>query len=211
MTRELPIFPLPIVLFPGAPQALHIFEPRYRRMLQDCLAGDRRFGVAYVAADPAPDPARELVPKPGDVGCVAVIHSRQPLPDGRSDIVTVGERRFVLRRWVERDRPYRVADVDEFDDEPVDPDEVRALVADVRDRFARLTRAESVLGASPDDEASLPQDPARVSFLVAAALDLEPPAKCVLQAGRSTSARLRQLASVLQPLAADAERRATIR
>ncbi|HVH10969.1 MAG TPA: LON peptidase substrate-binding domain-containing protein, partial [Gemmatimonadales bacterium] len=166
---------------------------------------------AYVAADPAPDPARELVPKPGDVGCVAVIRSRQPLPDGRSDIVTVGERRFVLRRWVERDRPYRVADVDEFDDEPVDPDEVRALVADVRDRFARLTRAQGVLGASPDDEASLPEDPARVSFLVAAALDLEPPAKRVLQAGRSTSARLRQLASVLQPLAADAERRATIR
>src|SRR5204863_219446 len=81
MPRELPIFPLPIVLFPGAPQPLHIFEPRYRQLLQDCLAGDRRFGIAYVAPDPAPD--ADPVPNPGDVGCVALIQSNQPLPDGR--------------------------------------------------------------------------------------------------------------------------------
>ena len=44
MPRELPIFPLPLVLFPGVVQPLHIFEPRYRAMLKDCLEGDRRFG-----------------------------------------------------------------------------------------------------------------------------------------------------------------------
>ena len=48
MPRDLPIFPLPLVLFPGAVQPLHIFEPRYRRLLADSLAGDRRFGIAYV-------------------------------------------------------------------------------------------------------------------------------------------------------------------
>ncbi len=46
MARELPIFPLPIVLFPGTPQPLHVFEPRYRQLLADCLAADRRFGIA---------------------------------------------------------------------------------------------------------------------------------------------------------------------
>src|SRR6266849_10942666 len=99
MARELPIFPLPIVLFPGAPQPLHIFEPRYRQLVHDCLAGDRRFGVAYAAPDPAPGtPGTPGMPAPGpgDVGCVAVIRSTQPLPDGRSNVLTVGERRFVL-------------------------------------------------------------------------------------------------------------------
>src|SRR5205807_10370493 len=67
MARELPIFPLPIVLFPGAPQPLHIFEPRYRQLLVDCLAGDRRFGITYVPAEPAP--GSEPLPHPGDVGC----------------------------------------------------------------------------------------------------------------------------------------------
>src|SRR5438874_11986851 len=106
MSRELPIFPLPIVLFPGAPQPLHIVEPRYRQLLQDCLAGDRRFGIAYVAPDPTlgADP----VPSPGDVGFVALIRSNQPLPDGLSNILTVGERRFVLQSWISSTHPYRV-------------------------------------------------------------------------------------------------------
>src|SRR6266700_3005557 len=134
MARELPILPLPIVLFPGAPQPLHIFEPRYRQLLADCQDGDRRFGIAYVAPDGAP--AAEPAPSAGDVSCVALIRSIQPLPDGRSNILAVGERRFVLRRWVEREppRPYQVAEVEEFDDEPVEPAEAAALAADVRRR-----------------------------------------------------------------------------
>src|SRR2546422_5062931 len=95
MARELPIFPLPIVLFPGAPQPLHVFEPRYRQLLADCLAADRRFGIAYVPAER--DAGVEPLPRPGDVGCVAVIRNTQGLPDGRSNVLTVGERRFVLR------------------------------------------------------------------------------------------------------------------
>src|SRR5881227_2092054 len=110
MSRELPIFPLPIVLFPGVPQPLHIFEPRYRQLLQDFLAGDRRFGIAYVAPDPTP--GADPVPSPGDVGCVALIRSNQPLPDGRSNILTVGERRFVLRSWISSTHPYRVAEIE---------------------------------------------------------------------------------------------------
>src|SRR5205807_1315981 len=88
MARELPIFPLPIVLFPGAPQPLHIFEPRYRELLADCLAADRRFGIAYVPAEYPP--GSEPLPRAGDVGCVALIQNTQGLPDGRSNILTVG-------------------------------------------------------------------------------------------------------------------------
>jgi Lon protease-like protein len=209
MARELPIFPLPIVLFPGAPQPLHIFEPRYHQLLQDCLAGDQRFGIAYVAPDLAPGADPE--PSPGDVGCVALIRSNQPLPDGRSNVLTVGERRFVLRRWISSRHPYRVAAVEEFDDDPTDAAEVTTLAADVREGFGRLARALGVLTERQDEQVELPSDPQRLSFQVAASLELDAPAKQVLQAIRSTSARLRQLATVLGPVAADAERRAAVR
>jgi Lon protease-like protein len=209
VARDLPIFPLPIVLFPGANQPLHIFEPRYRQLLQDCLTADQRFGIAYAAPDRAPgvDPAPSL----GDVGCVALIRSSEPLPDGRSNILTVGERRFVLRRWIAGPQPYRVAEIEEFDDDPVDAAEVATLAADVREGFARLGRALDVLTERDDEELDLPGDPGLLSFHVAAALELEADAKRALQAGRSTSVRLRQLATVLGPLAADAERRAAVR
>jgi Lon protease-like protein len=209
MPRELPIFPLPIVLFPGAPQPLHIFEPRYRQLLADCLAGDQRFGVAYAAPDPAPSAAP--APGPGDVGCIAVIRSNQPLPDGRSNVLTVGERRFVLRHWIASLHPYEIADVEEFDDDPIDPDETAALAGDVREGFTRLARALGVLTERADEEFELPADPQRLSFHVAAALEIDAAAKRALQALRSTSARLRRLATALGPLAADAERRAAVR
>ncbi len=199
MLRELPIFPLPIVLFPGATQPLHIFEPRYRNLLADCLDGDRRFGIAYAAPDKPSDPA------PGDVGCIAHILTTQSLPDGRSDILTTGEQRFVLVEWLATDRPYRMARVEEFVDEPGEAAESEELAINVRRDFLR------VLQAMEQDPPELPIDPEALSFRVAATLELEAPGKLALLAIRSTTVRLRRLAAVLQPLAADAERRAAIR
>lgn len=201
MSRELPIFPLPLVLFPGATQPLHIFEPRYRALLSDCLDGDRRFGIAYAAPDEGSDP----IPAPGDVGCVARILSTNALPNGRSDILTTGEQRFVLVEWLETDRPYRVARVEEFGDDGVEAAEAQGLAADVRRDFRRVT------DALEHDPPELPVDPEALSFRVAAALELEPAGKLALLAIRSTTVRLRRLAALLQPLAADAERRAEVR
>jgi len=201
MSRELPIFPLPLVLFPGATQPLHIFEPRYRTLLSDCLGRDRRFGIAYAAAAPGSDPA----PAPGDVGCIAHILTTQALPDGRSDILTTGEQRFVLLEWLPTDRPYRIARVEEFADEPGEATESEELAINVRRDFLR------VLEALEQDPPELPVDPEALSFRVAATLELEAPGKVALLAIRSTTVRLRRLAALLQPLAADAERRAAIR
>jgi Lon protease-like protein len=201
MSRELPIFPLPLVLFPGATQPLHIFEPRYRRLLSDCLDGDRRFGIAYVSPDAGTDPA----PAPGDVGCIAHILTTQALPDGRADILTTGEQRFVLLEWLPTDRPYRMARVEAFSDETSEPAESEGLALNVRRDFLRVTEALE------QDPPELPVDPEALSFRVAAALELEPPGKVALLGIRSTTVRLRRLAALLQPLAADAERRAEVR
>lgn len=209
MPRDLPIFPLPIVLFPGVAQPLHIFEPRYRRMLADCLEGDRRFGVAYAAGTPGGADA-ESAPRPGDLGCVALIQRAQALPDGRSNVLTRGEQRFVLESWLATDRPYRVGRVAEFDDEPEDAAEATALAAEVRAAFARVTAALATLTDHDPDAAEAPADPQGLSFHIAAALELEPEVKLQFLQIRSTATRLRRLATLLRPLAADAERRAAV-
>jgi ATP-dependent Lon protease len=208
MSRELPIFPLPLVLFPGATQPLHIFEPRYRTLLSDCLEGDRRFGIAHATP---PHEGADPVPQAGDIGCIARILDTTTLADGRSDIITTGEQRFVLLEWIGTDRPYRMGRVEEFGDDPGDASEAEGLATDVRRDFLRVVQALSVLTDHEGDPLELPTDPEALSFRVAAALELEAPAKVVLLGIRSTTVRLRRLAALLQPLAADAERRAEVR
>ncbi len=85
------------------------------------------------------------------------------------------------------------------------------LAADVRAGFARLARALGVLTEQENEPVELAHDPQLLSFQVAAALELDADAKRALQAIRSTTLRLRQLATVLGPLAVDAERRAVVR
>jgi ATP-dependent Lon protease len=84
--RELPIFPLPVVLFPGMPMPLHIFEERYRTMLSDIRAGDNLFGLSYFD----PSASDKDMPPAGHIGCVAEVTETQALPDGRSNILAVG-------------------------------------------------------------------------------------------------------------------------
>lgn len=204
MLRELPIFPLPLVLFPGTVQPVHIFEPRYRQLLADCLDGDRRFGINYVAN------VAETAPRPGQVGCIARIRDTLALADGRSNIIAEGERRYELIEWVSSDVPYRIARVEEFDDLPEEPGAAESLAAGVRRDFSRLFAALAVLTDRSEDPAPLPEDSTALSFHIAATLELDPQAKMTLLGLRSSVARLRRLAAVLAPLAADGERRAAV-
>jgi ATP-dependent Lon protease len=100
--RRLPLFPLPVVLFPGAPMPLHIFEPRYRRMVAQCVEGDGRFGLLYHD----PDRHGPFQTDEGQIGCVAEILDFQPLPDGRSLIFTRGRERFQVEDGIESDTTF---------------------------------------------------------------------------------------------------------
>src|SRR4051794_41815141 len=91
MPFRLPLFPLSVVLFPGTPLPLHIFEPRYQRMLADCLAADRRFGIT-------PTGGGGGGPGPGKGGWMGGGRGNQELPGGRSDINGLGGARVVVAR-----------------------------------------------------------------------------------------------------------------
>lgn len=137
----LPLFPLPnVVLFPGALLPLHIFEPRYRAMVADALAGDRRIGMVLLR--PGWDRDYEGRPPVHDIGCSGVVVHATRLVDGRYNIVLQGLERFrVLGE--DHDRPYRRATVLPLPDESAD-DAKRSAVGDLRRRLA------SIIGAPLD-------------------------------------------------------------
>jgi len=131
---QVPLFPLPnVVLFPGAPLPLHIFEPRYRRLVADLLAApaaERRIGMILETEGGLCEP-----------GCVGRLVHHDPLPDGRSNIVLEGEFRFRLD--AEREpRPYRVGEVSPLEDAVrlLDEERAEALHADLVALAARLVR-----------------------------------------------------------------------
>jgi Lon protease-like protein len=188
MPTRLPLFPLNLVLFPGEPLPLHIFEPRYRELLADCLEGDQRFGIT--AAIP---------PTPGALGSVARIRAAQPLGDGRSNIVVLGERRFAVRSLLPEERSYLVAAVEEFDDHPGTaplPQE-RAQLQELAEEYRS---ALGILADNPDEEADWAEQSEPFTFQVAAMAGLAVEARSGLLATRSTRDRARALLEVLPSL-----------
>jgi ATP-dependent Lon protease len=197
MPFRLPIFPLSVVLFPGTPLPLHIFEPRYKRMLSDCLAGDRRFGITPMAEASA-------VPEPGAVGCVAEVRVNQDLPDGRSNIVVVGGPRFVLSRLLDESLPYLVAMVEGFEDD-ASSDPPAEDVASLRQLFARYFAGLRELNDSMPEEIVLPDDPSSLSFHAAGGIECDLGVKQRLLAERSTARRIKALNLLLPVLTSAVE------
>jgi ATP-dependent Lon protease len=159
--RELPLFPLPeVVLFPSRPLPLHIFEYRYRIMMNTILENDRRFGVLSI------DPTTGKI---AEYGCCAEILHFQRLPDDRMKMLAFGQQRFRVLEYV-REKPYRVGLVEWIEDKPPTEDlkpmatEVEELLRDVVHLSAKLTSQKIEL---PDD---LPNSPMELSYWVASNL-----------------------------------------
>ncbi len=105
---SIPLFPLDTVLFPGMPLYLHIFEPRYREMLQACLDGKQTFGVVLIRQG-----AEALGPlaTPHRVGTTARIMQVERLADGCSNITVLGQERFLIQNLDARSLPYLTGDI----------------------------------------------------------------------------------------------------
>jgi len=201
----LPLFPLPLVLFPGAPLPLHIFEPRYRQMLADCLARDSRFGIVF-----RPENRGETDLEPGRVGCVAEVDDAHTLPDGRSNIVVHGVRRFSLQRFVASPAPYHVGEVAEYDDLPEDESALSTIASRVRELFARVGRAARTLADDHDPLPTLPDEADSLSFGIAALIDIEPPRRQELLVSRLASERLDTIEKLLSGAVDSLEARARV-
>jgi Lon protease-like protein len=202
---RLPLFPLPLVLFPGAVLPLHIFEPRYRRLLADVRAGDGRFGIVMAGGAGGPGP--------GLVGCVAAVRDVEPLPDGRSNVVVDGRERFAVTRVVDDHAPYLVAEVAPFEDAPEEgaaPGSLAAAAERVRTLFARVARAARAIADDASPVPDLPVDPADVAFAVAALVEFDLVARQRLLASRSALGRLDDVGALLERAVGAVEEHAAV-
>ncbi len=175
----LPLFPLEVVLLPGAPLPLHIFEPRYKEMIRECLANDAPFGVV-----------RAMEEGMADVGCTAeIITVTKEYPDGRIDLVVEGRKRFEVMA-VNEERSFLRAEILLVPDEPgnaVPEEKVRAVQLHLQ--------ILSLAGAVQDLSAA---DQNQLSFYLAGSLPLDLDFKQKLLAMRSESERIRAVAEYLE-------------
>ena len=203
---ELPLFPLPVVLFPGVPMPLHIFEPRYRRMLSDIRAGDRLFGLSYFDAD---EHGPGETPPLDHVGCAAEVTETQSLPDGRSNIIVLGLIRYRVEAYVDYGDPYLMGRIAFFEDEAEDEETLTRRTREVATLFMRVARSVRIINNDRSTLVELPEDePEALSFLVAAAVEMEMKDRQELLELRRTTERLRRLRDLLARLVGSYEQRA---
>jgi Lon protease-like protein len=161
------LFPLPVVLLPGARMPLHIFEQRYRDMVRDALATHRRFGMVYHDWDRH----GPFLGEEGRVGTVAEITQHQMLDDGRSMILIEGLERFRIVDGIESDTRYFEALVSPYPDATVMQGEELAFrrgesIALFRRVVASLSEPPSALPEATRD--------AELSFVLARTIEVEP-------------------------------------
>lgn len=166
---EIPLFPLNTVLFPGMPISLHIFEERYRDMINDCIENQEPFGVVLIREG---NEALGPLADPHDVGCTAQITQVERLPDGRMNIMAVGMDRFQIVS-LKYDRPYLVGEVEPT---PI-PEEESPLLSVAGQRLRPwVERYLGVLSQVADDmdfdPLRLPNDPLALAYLAAALVQI---------------------------------------
>jgi Lon protease-like protein len=185
----MPIFPLELVLLPGVPLPLHIFEPRYKEMIAECLEQKKPFGVVRASSDGV-----------ADIGCTAEIMSvTKKYDDGRMDILTRGVERFEVIQ-VDQERSFLRAEIslvqdedeDEDEDEPGKPaTEMVTQAVRLHAEIAKLTGAEP---SGPDEQAG------NLSFLLAGSLPLDLDFKQSLLSTLSEAKRLEAIVGYLEAI-----------
>ncbi|MCB0252435.1 MAG: LON peptidase substrate-binding domain-containing protein [Anaerolineae bacterium] len=172
ITYTLPLFPLRLVMFPGQMLPLHVFEPRYRLMVNHCIAEREPFGIVLMRDD-IPDwrGFRGQVDLPHTVGTSVYIHQVERLGDGRLNIVTVGLNRFMIRELL-FDMPYLQAVVEEFPLQEAESEEIVANAANLRRLLNDYVhRLSEVIDAEIDAD-DMPDEPEELAFLTASTLQI---------------------------------------
>ncbi|HYN48145.1 MAG TPA: LON peptidase substrate-binding domain-containing protein [Candidatus Nanopelagicales bacterium] len=192
---EIPLFPLHAVLAPGGPLPLHIFEPRYRALVADCLAAGTPFGVVCISA------GREVGAGSvsfSAIGTLAEIREVTRFPDGRYDIMTMGTTRFHVERVEGSPTPYLVGIGDVLPELLGDPARVVRLAARVRSRFVRYLKLLQL-----DEEGEIAaliaprDDPVALGHIVSGLVQVDLPRRQQLLEASTTEERLADLDRLL--------------
>ena len=167
---DLPLFPLNTVLFPGMPLNLHIFEERYKAMINECIEKRQPFGVVLINNN-QPDTARRV--KTSLIGCTAQISQVQPLREGRMNISAIGRERFRVTQF-KYDRPYLYADVDLY---PLLANINSQTVNNMHKLKSKIQTYLKILekaGQLNFNLAMLPNDPTTLAYFASVLLQIEP-------------------------------------
>ncbi len=178
MEKFLPLFPLPVVVFPGSPLPLHIFEPRYREMIGECLENRSEFGVILVLGNHL-----------HRIGTTVKIENvLQRFEDGRLNILTIGKKRFEVLGFNE-DRAFLQGRVRPFDDTDLDSVNLRTLLKDsssIVKEYMQLTEKRIYQDLEETD-------PQAVSFFLAELVPFELSWRQKILEYTSCEARLRRV------------------
>jgi len=194
MSDLLPLFPLPnVVLFPNVFLPLHIFEPRYREMVADAIAGDRMIGMVLLRPGWAQD--YEGRPPVYPIGCSGLMTHVEQLADGHYNIVLRGFERFRIIAE-DRTRRYRRASIERLSERPMDGNDRAA----VRRQRAKL---ETMLASSHQSKGADPKIPSAMGDedlvnALAQYLDLEPLEKQALLEHHTLRTRAESLVELLE-------------
>ena len=181
MSLLLPLFPLDLVLLPGVPLPLHVFEPRYKEMITECLDEKKPFGVVRASSNGV-----------ADIGCTAeILEVTKRYDDGRMDILTRGVERFEVLQ-VHETRPFLEAEFSVVADEPGTPS------SELVQQAVRLHTEIAKLAGG--DAGSPAEDDEHLSFLLAGSLPLDLDFKQNLLKTLSEPKRLESVISYLQAL-----------
>lgn len=166
----LPLFPLNTVLFPGMPLTLHIFEERYKQMINQCVQKHEPFGVVLIQEGVE---AMGPLAAPYMIGCTAPIVHLQPLNDGRMNLLAIGQERFRIISLY-RDQPYLTGRVERY---PLDASNEEQTSHVARRLRPWIEQYLALLGQAGDVELDidrLPADPLMLGYLAATILQVPP-------------------------------------
>jgi len=187
----LPLFPLNVVLFPQARLPLHIFEPRYREMIERCLAEDLAFGILLIQEGEEFGPASA----PHQIGTIARVVDVARLADGRMNIIVAGVTRFKLVEQFS-DQAYLTGRIQLLPDENVDLYKIARAAERTARSFKEYVKALRSISETEEGEEKellkLPKDPVVMSYSIAASLPISLSDKQQLLEAPTASVRLRQ-------------------
>jgi Lon protease-like protein len=193
------MFPLGSVLLPGGILPLHVFEPRYRDMIRDCLRsdGEPEFGQALITHgwETGGGDSRAMV------GTVAQMLQVEALDEDRYALIAVGTRRIRINAWLPDD-PYPIADVDDWPDVDPDPPNLALHVAATHARVRAAIALAAQLGEADTDDSEISDDPLVATYHLATLAPIGPADRLKLLSAEGPADRLDLLDSILDDVEA---------